>query len=96
MAKTPGALRIGGALLACSAAAAAPTLIFGAFAIIAFPIGFGFAFAHALVFGVPAYLVMRRNRRIGYGHAVLAGFLIGFAPVTLLRFVTELQYAGVC
>lgn len=92
MGAQPSAARITAACLAASAAAAAPTLLLGVLAVIAFPIGLMVAGAHMALLGLPAYLVLRRYRAVEWGHALTAGFVIGFAPVALLEVIaTSLQ-----
>jgi hypothetical protein len=59
----------------------------GPFVVIAFPIAFVVSIAHAVVIGLPAYLILRLWFRVNYGNAALAGFLIGCIPVGV--------YAGV-
>jgi hypothetical protein len=83
MGREPSALRLGTACIAASAAAAAPTLLLGLLAIYAFPIAFMVAGAHMVLLGMPTYLVLRQYRRIDWLQALIAGFVIGTAPLTL-------------
>lgn len=81
---TPSIGRVGGALLLASVAAAAPTILLGPLVVIAFPIGFVIAMVHAVVLGLPVYLLLRRYRMLGWIPVGLAGFGIGATPVGLL------------
>ena len=88
----PSPLRILAACAAASAAAASPTLILGFLALFAFPIAFMVAGGHMLLLGLPAYLVMRRYRAVDWSEALMAGFVIGFLPITfwnVLLFATD-------
>ncbi len=79
----PSPLRVGAGCLAAAGAASAPTILLGPAVILALPVGFVIASLHMLLIGLPAYLVMRRYWAIDWGHAVLAGAVIGAAPITL-------------
>jgi hypothetical protein len=79
----PSAGRVAGALLLASLAAAAPMVILGPFAIIAVPFAFVIALGHAVVLGLPLYLLVRSRTEIAWWHAALAGVAIGAGPVTL-------------
>lgn len=83
MSNGPSALRISGACLAAAAAAAAPTLLLGRWAAIALPVGFVIAGIHVLLFGLPAYLLLRRRMRIDWAQAIIAGIIVGAVPLAL-------------
>ncbi len=70
-------------MVAAAFAASAPTVFFGVFVVVAFPIALVVSLAHALVIGLPTYLLLRRSLRLNYGNAALVGFLIGAVPVTI-------------
>ena len=76
-------VRLTGAITAAASAAAAPTILLGAFVLIAFPIGFVIALAHILLLGLPAYFLLRRCGAFDWGIAVLSGFVIGAVPAGL-------------
>ena len=76
----PSAGAVARALVLASTAAATPTLLFGPYAVLALPFGVLIAGAHALLFALPAYLLLRRRRAIGWVTAVFSGGLIGAAP----------------
>jgi hypothetical protein len=83
MFQDPSGPRVGAAAFAAAGAAAAPTILFGAWAVIAFPVGFAVAGTHVLLFGLPAYLLLRRRMRVDWAQAMIAGFLVGAVPVNL-------------
>ena len=85
---SPGKLALG--LAAAAFAAAVPTLLLGALAVIALPIAFIVAALHAVILGLPAYLVLRRWFRLNYGNAAAAGLLIGGLPTAANMMVGSL------
>jgi hypothetical protein len=87
----PSLRRIAKALAISSAVAAWPTVfaipaaIGGAPALLLFiAIGFGIALGHALLLGLPLYLLLVRSGVAPGGFAMLAGGLIGALPTSLL------------
>ena len=91
----PSALRIAKALVIASAVAAWPTAITipaaigGSPALLLFiVIGFGIALGHALLLGLPLYLLMRTDGASA-GFATLAGGMIGALPISLLIAATQ-------
>lgn len=72
-----------------SAAAAAPTILLGSFAVIAFPIGFVLAAAHAFLLGGPIYLMLRRRYEVGFLNSAVLGFLIGALPFAFFTLAME-------
>lgn len=92
----PSALRIAKALVVASAVAAWPTAlaipaaIGGGPALLLFiAIGFGIALGHALLFGLPLYLLFVRSGVASGGFAMLAGGLIGALPTSLFLAATR-------
>jgi hypothetical protein len=85
---SPG--RVVAACLGAAGAAAAPTILLGALALFALPIGFVIALLHVLFLGLPAYLVMRRRWAIDWFHATIAGFVIGAVPLSLWQWLTSI------
>lgn len=45
------------------------------------------SYAHALVLGLPLFVLLKRFRLLGFLSTVSAGFLIGFAPAAALYFL---------
>lgn len=80
----PSITRLIGAVAAAAAAGASPTILLGIVVLIAFPVGFVIALAHALLLGLPAYLLLRRRSTFGWGIAAVVGFVIGAVPTGLL------------
>jgi hypothetical protein len=58
-------------------------------AVIALPVGFLVAGAHVLLFGLPAYLLLRRRMRVDWAQAMIAGFVIGAVPLSLWSWLLE-------
>lgn len=85
----PSALRIGGAALAAAGAAAAPALLFEPWSVIALPAGFVMAGIHVLLFGLPAYLLLRRRMQVDWAQAMIAGFVIGAVPLSLWSWMSD-------
>jgi hypothetical protein len=90
------ALRIAKALMIASAVAAWPTAfaipaaIGGGPALLLFiAIGFGVALGHALLLGLPLYLLLLRSGAAPGDFAMLAGGLIGALPTSLLIAATQ-------
>lgn len=67
-------------LMACAAAAAAPSILVGPLVVFFAPLIFVIALLHGLALGLPAYLLLGRWRRISGWHAALGGFLVGGLP----------------
>ena len=85
----PSPLRVTGAAFAAAGAAAAPAILFGPWAVIALPVGFVVAGVHVLLFGLPAYLLLRRRMRLDWAQAMIAGFVIGAVPLSLWSWLIE-------
>jgi hypothetical protein len=70
------------------AAALAPALVFAAFggSYRLLTIGFLVALAHAVLLGLPSYLLARSKGWVNIASAVIAGFCIGAIPVGVLTF----------
>jgi hypothetical protein len=80
MEEGPSIGRLFGAAILASMAAAAPTILLGVIALVAFPIGCIIAFLHVLALGLPAYLLLRRLRRVDWTECLAAGVAIGAVP----------------
>jgi hypothetical protein len=71
--------------MAAAGAAAFPMILLGLAAIFAIPIAFIVACVHVLLFGLPAYFVLRERRPVDWREALIAGFLIGSIPLAALQ-----------
>ncbi len=79
----PSAGKLALGLASAALVAALPTLLLGALAVIALPVAFIIAALHAVILGLPAYLVLRRWFHLNYGNSAAAGLLIGGLPAAL-------------
>lgn len=100
MTALPPISRIAKALVAASAIAAWPTWIAipmalsaGPAALVIVALGLGVALGHALLLGLPLYLLLARRGAPRTGTTMLAGGLIGALPITILIAVSEGQGA---
>ena len=71
-------------LAAATISAAAPILLVGPIAIIAFPVALVVTGVHVVFLAFPTYMVLRRWFELWYLNSAVAGFLIGCVPVTVL------------
>jgi hypothetical protein len=74
------------ALVAVIAAAVAPAIVFGVIALSfdAAALALAIAFPHALVLGLPLFLLLRARWRINAATSIVGGFLVGGFPVGAL------------
>jgi len=79
---SPGRVALG--LTAASVASALPVLLMGPLGIIVLPIAFIISAAHAWLIALPSYLTLRRWFALNYPNSIVAGFLVGSVPVTLM------------
>lgn len=87
--KFPSVRKLAVGLTAAAFITALPVMLIGAFVDpVMIPIGFLIAAAHAVVLGLPAYLLFRRWFHINYGNAAAAGLLIGATPMFVYVMVT--------
>ena len=85
-------LRVAGAAAAAAGAAAAPTILLGPLAVIALPVAFVVAGVHVLLFGIPAYYLLRRKMPIDWAQSIIAGFVIGAVPLAIWAWLTSSPY----
>jgi hypothetical protein len=74
------------ALIAVITAAVAPAIVFGVIArsIDAAVLALAIAFPHALVLGLPLFLLLRAKWRINAATSIAGGFLVGGFPMGVL------------
>ena len=87
----PSAKKLPLGLGAAALVAALPTLLLGTLAAAVFPIAFIVALIHAVVLGLPAYLLLRRWFRLNYANATAAGLVIGALPIFVYLVLTGLE-----
>jgi uncharacterized membrane protein YvlD (DUF360 family) len=102
----PSGARVSAAFLAGAVASVAALCLHmlwqspveAAFSLVVLTLLFGLPIAllHAFVLGLPAYLVLRRFRALGWWSAALGGFVVGAAPIALLtlRPIYDFEYGA--
>jgi hypothetical protein len=87
---------VASAITAVLAAAATPAILFGALArsLDAGAVAFAIALPHALVLGLPLFLLLRAKRRVNALASVVGGFLVGALPIGILSGLTGLAGHG--